>query len=250
MAEAAGIRPILGAQLVAEGMKLWSSRRMSGVGAPFVGWSVRSTGRKSRKGSQAHLSPTIPSFPPFPTDQNRRHYPRHPAGDTGSPLGNRRAVCGTPPGKERHAVPGSGESVSIPPVVTNAVMFANPEDWSRHRLLTAIAANTTLSTCPPDRLSAGGVAGGQQSCDATSRRARSARAHGRAGRPLPLSHSDRERIVTPRLSETSDALQRLRALAYAGAERRYGRVAPVTRDRLEHELRSSLTRASPTISWW
>jgi DNA-directed DNA polymerase III PolC len=44
------------------------------------------------------------------------------------------------------------------------------------------------------------------------------------------------RIVAPRLADAADSLGRLRALAYAGAERRYGTIAPVTRDRLEHEL--------------
>jgi error-prone DNA polymerase len=44
------------------------------------------------------------------------------------------------------------------------------------------------------------------------------------------------RIVAPRFADAADALAALRALAYAGAERRYGTVAPVTRARLEHEL--------------
>jgi error-prone DNA polymerase len=38
------------------------------------------------------------------------------------------------------------------------------------------------------------------------------------------------------MAEHTDALERLRADAYAGAARRYGMIAPVTRDRLEHEL--------------
>ena len=45
-----------------------------------------------------------------------------------------------------------------------------------------------------------------------------------------------ERIVPPRYAEAADAQAELRALAYAGAERRYGTIAPITRDRLEHEL--------------
>src|SRR5690606_16305559 len=44
------------------------------------------------------------------------------------------------------------------------------------------------------------------------------------------------RTIAPRASDADDALQRLRALAYDGAMRRYGALAPVTRDRLEHEL--------------
>jgi len=49
---------------------------------------------------------------------------------------------------------GSPRRLGVAPVVTNAVMFANPEDWGRHRLIAAIGANTTLSATPPLRLSA------------------------------------------------------------------------------------------------
>ena len=38
------------------------------------------------------------------------------------------------------------------------------------------------------------------------------------------------------MADRTDAFEQLRALAYDGAERRYGTIAPVTRDRLEHEL--------------
>ncbi len=44
------------------------------------------------------------------------------------------------------------------------------------------------------------------------------------------------RVIPPRATDADDALEQLRALAYAGAERRYGTLAPVTRERLEHEL--------------
>ncbi|HEX7024140.1 MAG TPA: PHP domain-containing protein, partial [Gemmatimonadales bacterium] len=42
------------------------------------------------------------------------------------------------PGKERHAVLAAARRLGVPPVVTNAVMFAHPEDHARHRLLRAI----------------------------------------------------------------------------------------------------------------
>jgi DNA polymerase III alpha subunit len=46
-----------------------------------------------------------------------------------------------------------------------------------------------------------------------------------------------ERTVAPRLADVADSLGRLRAFAYEGAARRYGGIiAPITRDRLEHEL--------------
>jgi error-prone DNA polymerase len=44
------------------------------------------------------------------------------------------------------------------------------------------------------------------------------------------------RVVAPRFADAQNALGRLRALAYEGAERRYGTIAPVTRNRLELEL--------------
>ncbi len=42
--------------------------------------------------------------------------------------------------------------------------------------------------------------------------------------------------MAPRFANEQGALERLRALAYEGAERRYGTIAPVTRERLEREL--------------
>ena len=41
-------------------------------------------------------------------------------------------------------------SLGIPPVATNAVYFADPEDYTLHRLVRAIALNRTLSTLPPE----------------------------------------------------------------------------------------------------
>ena len=50
------------------------------------------------------------------------------------------------PGRERHAVLAAGRRLGVLPVVTNAVGFAHPEDHPRHRLLSAISANTSLSS--------------------------------------------------------------------------------------------------------
>ena len=49
------------------------------------------------------------------------------------------------PGKERHAVLAEARRLGLPTAVTNAVVMAHPEDWTRHRLLRAIHLNTTLS---------------------------------------------------------------------------------------------------------
>ena len=159
------------------------------------------------------------------------------------------------PGKERHAVLAAGRRLGLLPVVTNAVMFAHPEDHPRHRLLSAIAANTTLSSLEsagshqpsrrpgPPRAQRGAV----QPPNAWLKPAAELARHfpdvpdaiDRAGELaercrylIPIG----ERVVPPRYAEATDALQQLRALAYQGAARRYGTIAPVTRDRLEHEL--------------
>jgi error-prone DNA polymerase len=141
------------------------------------------------------------------------------------------------PGKERHAVLAASRRLGIPPVVTNAVMFANPEDWSRHRLISAIASNTTLSALPPLRLSSrdawlkdeAGLTRHFPDCpDALDRAGELAE---RCRYRIPIG-----RTVAPRVADHDGAMAKLRALAYQGAERRYGTIAPVTRARLDHEL--------------
>jgi DNA polymerase III alpha subunit len=150
------------------------------------------------------------------------------------------------PGKERHAVLAAARRLELPAAVTNAVVMAHPEDWSRHQLLRAIHLNTTLSALagadrptagPSDRLSprdawlrpAADLARQFPDCPEAVRAA--AEIAERCRYRIPVG-----RVVAPRFADVSDAFQQLRALAYEGAERRYGTVAPVTRDRLEHEL--------------
>ena len=139
--------------------------------------------------------------------------------------------------------------LGLSPVATNAVVMAHPEDWSLHRLLRAIHLNTTIS-----------VLDGASSPSAVAPLRRSAVAPRDAWlRPesdlvrlfpdCPEAVRATEeiaerceyripagRVVAPRLTDVADALQRLRVLAYEGARKRYGTIAPVTRERLEHEL--------------
>jgi error-prone DNA polymerase len=141
------------------------------------------------------------------------------------------------PGKERHAVLAAGRRLGILPVVTNAVMFAHPEDHARHRLLRAIALNTTLTAGRLDGSTAGAWLKTESELsrhfpdvpDAIDRAGELAE---RCRYRIPIGH----RIVPPRYVEATDAFEQLRAYAYQGAQRRYGTVAPITRDRLEHEL--------------
>ena len=54
------------------------------------------------------------------------------------------------PGRGREATQAFARRHGLPPVATNAVYFAHPQDHARHRLLRAIGLNATLSTLPPD----------------------------------------------------------------------------------------------------
>ncbi len=142
------------------------------------------------------------------------------------------------PGKERHAVLAAARRLGLLPVVTNAVMFANAEDWGRHRLLCAIAGNTTMSETrpaglfpaeswlkPPAEMS-------RHFPDVPEALDHAAELADRCRYRIPIG----DRIVPPRYAEATDALEQLRVMAYEGASRRYGTIAPITRDRLEHEL--------------
>ena len=141
------------------------------------------------------------------------------------------------PGKERHQVQAAARRLGLPVVVTGAVAFAHPEDWARHRLRRAIDLNTTLSALPAQEVwSRDGwlrpfddLARHFPDCPEALRA--SEEIAERCRYRIPIG-----RTVGPRIAEPDESLARLRALAYAGAERRYGLVAPLTRDRLEHEL--------------
>jgi error-prone DNA polymerase len=159
------------------------------------------------------------------------------------------------PGKERHAVLAAARTLGLPAVATAGAVMANPEDWSRHRLLRAISLNTTLSALedgtterrndgtfrptarPPIRLSArdswlrpvSDIERVFPDCpEATHLAGELAE---RCEYRIPVG-----RVVAPRFADAADAFAKLRAEAYDGARRRYGTIAPVTRERLEREL--------------
>jgi DNA-directed DNA polymerase III PolC len=174
------------------------------------------------------------------------------------------------PGKERHAVLAAARRLGIPTMVTNAVRFANPEDFQRHRLRVAIHHNGRMaewqnggmekwrnggmaewrnggthvrsavhSAIPPFDHSSIAPPGSWLRPDVSrffpdcpEAVSASEEIADRCEYLLPLGR----RVVAPRFAEADDAFLRLRTLAYEGAERRYGTIAPVTRDRLEHEL--------------
>ena len=270
--EAAGVRPILGAHLVAgdeETVALATDER--GWAAlcrviTWIHWAVGRSGGQAVGDTREQLTARPPDRlsaclapdrdglillsrdPAFLERVLRRSGPRDLYAE----------LC---PGKERHAVLAAARRLGLPVVATNAVVAAHPEDWSRHRLLRAIHLNTTLSAlehagptarppdrltacppdrlpaCPPDRLSprdawlrpAADLERQFPDCPEAMRAAEEIAERCRYRIPIG-------RVVAPRFADAGDAFQQLRALAYEGARHRYGTVAPVTRDRIEHEL--------------
>ncbi len=247
--DAAGVRPILGAHLVTE------DEETVALATNERGW-----GALCRAISEIRWDGTAPLLSTqLATDRDGllllsrdiSFLERVAAGS-----GPRDLFAELVPGKERHAVLAAARRLGVSPVATNAVVMAHPEDWSLHRLLRAIHLNTTISAL--DSASPGAVVPLHRSDVAPYRRSAVAprdawlRPRSDLVRLFPdcpeAVRATEEiaerceyriptgRVVAPRLTDVADALQRLRALAYEGALRRYGTVAPVTRDRLEPEL--------------
>jgi error-prone DNA polymerase len=142
------------------------------------------------------------------------------------------------PGRGRERALAFARRHGLPPVATNAVRFAHPQDHARHRLLAAITRNATLSTLPADAVAprdawlkpAGELARLFPDCPEALENAAALAARCRGAPPggkviLPEQHGP-------------DGLAQLRHLTEEGARRRYGHGAasPVVRERIEHEL--------------
>ncbi len=142
------------------------------------------------------------------------------------------------PGKTRHAVLAAARRLGLPVVATNGVVAAHAEEWSRHRLLRAIALNTTLSAlpaeevwpkqawlCPRDHL-----ARHFPDCPEALRAAEEIAE--RCAYTIPIG----TRTVPPRVADTAGAFDQLRELTLEGARWRYPVMTPELRDRLDLEL--------------
>ena len=253
-AEAAGLRAILGVQLKMgswEAVVLAEDENGWGAVCRLVSqyhWSIsQKTGRSGKSGKSDNLPSNLCDLPDLLVLPDLYERPGIVVISTSIQLLEQLArTSGTVglfaelrPGKARHAVLAAARRLGTPPVATNAVMFADPEDWARHRLLTAIGSNRTLSD--PSVLSDLSDRGAWLKPEEEIRRHfpdvpdavdRAGELAERCRYRIPVGG----RIVAPRLADTADAIGRLRSMAYEGAARRYGMVAPVTRDRLEHEL--------------
>jgi len=142
------------------------------------------------------------------------------------------------PGRRRHETLAAARRLGLPAVATNGVIAANAEDWSRHRLLRAIALNTTLSALPSEEVwphgawlcSTDELARHFPDCPEAIRAAMDIAE--RCVYRIPIG----QRTVPPRITDTGSALAQLRQLTLEGARWRYQAITPELRDRLNLEL--------------
>nr|MBP6572465.1 DNA polymerase III subunit alpha [Gemmatimonadales bacterium] len=249
--EAAGIRPILGAHLVANGQD-----------AVILAEDARGWGTLGRAVSAVHWEPDLALSAQLAVDREGLTVITQDVAllERLVKLSGPAGLCAElRPGPDRHAVLAAARRLGIPAVVTGGVVMAHAEDWHRHRLIHAIHGSSTLGE---DGAGGGTGVRAQHAAPIQSPpRAPAAPPAPRDAWLRPAADLERHfpdvpdafaaaaviaercqyripigRTIAPRHAEASDALQQLRSLAYEGALRRYGTIAPVTRDRLEHEL--------------
>ena len=130
-------------------------------------------------------------------------------------------------------------SLGIPPVATNAVYFANPEDYALHRLVRAIALNRTLSTLPPEEVVQPGrmAENGRGNGPAFAGWPRSPCQHHETGRNGCHTAWDHFPTVFPHYEDLAeDHLALLLEECRRGIGWRYGKSNAVLEKRLEEEL--------------
>ena len=142
------------------------------------------------------------------------------------------------PGRSRHAVLAGARRLGLPVVATNGVISAEPEGWNRHRLLRAIALNTTLSALSTEEVwpreswlcSGDELARHFPDCPEAIRAAEEIAE--RCVYTIPVG----TRTVPPRVTDTAGAFDQLRGLTLEGARWRYPVITPELQDRLDLEL--------------
>ncbi|HET9464340.1 MAG TPA: PHP domain-containing protein, partial [Gemmatimonadales bacterium] len=142
------------------------------------------------------------------------------------------------PGRRRHETLAAARRLKLPAVATNGVVAANAEDWSRHRLLRAIALNTTLPALPSDEVWPTGawlcsteeLARHFPNCPEAIRAAMMIAE--RCVYRIPIGG----RTVPPRIADSGSAFAQLRELALQGARWRYQEITPELQSRLDLEL--------------
>ena len=127
----------------------------------------------------------------------------------------------------------------LPPVATTRAQFLTPSDYQLHRLLRAIALNTTLSRLPDDAcckpthwmMSAAEVARQFPHVPEALTNSRQIADH-------CATDWDFKHLIFPsfRHLTPSQAFDRLRTQTYEGAYRRYGTLSPAVSARIDYEL--------------
>ncbi|HMH54923.1 MAG TPA: DNA polymerase III subunit alpha [Gemmatimonadales bacterium] len=238
--EAAAVRPVLGAHLVAEGQEVVA------LAINERGWAAL-----CRAITEIHwrtVKPLDPSACPpvrlsafLATDRDGLILLSRDTGFLEQVLrlsGPENLYAELRPGRERHAVLAAARRLSLPVVATNGVVAAQAEEWSRHRLLRAIALNTTLSALPSEEVwppqawlcPTDDLARHFPDCPEALRAA--VEIAERCTYTIPVGH----RIVPPRLADTGGAFAQLRELTLEGARRRYPVITPDLQERLDLEL--------------
>jgi error-prone DNA polymerase len=143
------------------------------------------------------------------------------------------------PGSEMQELVAFGRRVGLPPVATVRAHFLQPRDYHVHRLLRAIAENTTLSRlhvdqcCAPTHwLMPGPV------LERYFPHVPDALTNSRRIADVCTTDWDFKETIFPSFRQLSvdDAFETLRAKTYKGALWRYHTLTPVVRQRVEHEL--------------
>ena len=228
--DAVGVRPILGAHLVADGQEVVA------LAADELGWAAlcraitaihwRTGGRLS-----ALLANDREGLILLSRDIDFLEQTLHLSGP-------QNLYAELRPGRRRHETLAAARRLGLPSVATNGVVAANAEDWSRHRLLRAIALNTTLSILPAEEVwptaawlcSTEELARHFPDCPETIRAAMDIAE--RCAYRIPVG----QRIVPPRIADTGSAFSQLRELTLEGARWRYSAITPALSDRLDLEL--------------
>jgi DNA-directed DNA polymerase III PolC len=245
---AAGVRPILGAHLVADGQETvalaTNERGWAALCRAITQIHWRSSGAGTRlrlDGKRVSNSTPNALSHHLATDRDGLILISRDVGFLEQTIrlsGPENLYAELRPGRERHAVLAAARRLRLPVVATNGVVAAQAEEWSRHRLLRAVALNTTLSELPSNEVwpTQAWLCSGDDLArhfpDCPEALYATAEIAERCTYTIPVGH----RIVPPRMADTNSAFAQLRELTLEGARWRYSVIAPDLQARLDLEL--------------
>jgi DNA-directed DNA polymerase III PolC len=256
--EAAGVRPILGAHLVAEGQETVAlAVNEEGWGSlcraiTDIHWRTAGPADSRTAGQVISLKDAIHEIHPStrPTDRLSARLAHDRDGlillsrdiafleEILRLSGPENLYAELRPGRKRHETLAAARRLGLSVVATNGVVAAHAQGWSPHRLLRAIALNTTLSRLPADEVwpSQAWLCTGDDLArhfpDCPDALGQTEEIAERCAYTIPIG----QRIVPPRLADTSSAFVQLRELTLQGARWRYPVITPELQQRLDLEL--------------